>query len=260
MKLSAVVLVWLCAMSPAAFGFSSLQPTVTRDLRFKQHPGAQLPLGAVFRDSTGRAIRLGEVLRDKPVVLVMEYLRCRSLCSYVLRDTIRGLAGTPLVAGRDYDLVAISVDPRDTPGDALHARTEYLATAATHSAGAHFLVGKPSDIHAVADAVGFPFRYDPQIDQYAHPAGITVVAPGGVISRYILGLGYRPLDLRLALTEASRGTVSTPVTDLLLLCYCYDPATGRYGLAINTILRIAGLATVLGLAFWVFRLSRPVIS
>jgi protein SCO1/2 len=231
-----------------------LQPTVTRELHFHQHPGARLPLGTRFHDASGRAVHLADFFKDKPVVLVLEYMRCRNLCGLVLRDTVHTLSRVPLAAGHDYEVVAISIDPRDTPRDAARARREYFSDAGSSAAGWHFLTGERSDIAAVARAVGFPFRYDPQIDQYAHPAGLTVATPAGTIARYLLGVGYRPLDMRLALSEAARGTISSPVADLLLLCYCYDPGTGRYSVAIRNITRALCLATVLGLGLWVARL------
>jgi protein SCO1/2 len=233
-----------------------LQPQLTRELRFQQHPGALLPLGAHFRDAGGQLVRLADFFNGKPVVIVLEYMRCRGLCGLVLRDTVHALSAVPLVAGRDYEVVAISIDPRDTPDDAVRARREYFPHSGQPAAGWHFLTGDLSDIQAVARTVGFPFRYDPNIDQYAHPAGITIATPAGNIARYVLGVGYRPLDVRLALSEAARGTISSPVADLLLLCYCYDPGTGRYSFAINNITRILCIGTALGLGLLVLRLSR----
>jgi protein SCO1 len=232
---------------------SSLAPDQTRNLGFRQRPGAALPLDAAFRDEHGRPVRLGDYFRDKPVLLVLEYLHCRSLCSRVLMDAARALGEVPLTAGRDYEVVAISIDPREGPADARAARAKYFPTG---GAGWHFLTGIEPDIRSVADTVGFPFRYDSAIDQYAHPAGITVATSKGNIARYVLGLGYRPLDVRLALTEAGKGKVSSPAANLLLLCYHYDPVTGRYGLAIQNATRGLCAATVLGLGFMVFRLTR----
>jgi protein SCO1 len=236
-----------------AHAASSLAPDQTRNLSFRQRPGAALPLEAAFRDEHGRPVRLGDYFRDKPVLLVLEYLRCRSLCSMVLMDAVRALDEVPLTAGRDYEVVAISIDPRDGPEDARAARAKYFPTG---GAGWHFFTGAEPDIRRVADAVGFPFRYDPAIDQYAHPAGITMATPKGSIARYVLGLGYRPLDVRLALTEAGQGKISSPAANLLLLCYHYDPVTGRYGIAIQNATRGLCAATVLGLGFMVFQLTR----
>jgi len=246
--------------SPAAVpggSHSSLLPADTRALGFQQRMGAALPQDVSLRDGTGRLVHLRDFFVGKPVILVLDYLRCRNLCGVVLEHTARALSLTPLAAGRDYQVVAISIDPRDGPADSREARTKYLAgLPAAAAAGWHFLTGPEASVRAVADAVGFRYRYDPAIDQFAHPAGIMIVTPRGTIARYLLGVGFRPLDLRLGLTEAARGRISSPVADLLLLCYCYDPGTGRYSFAISNTTRALCAATVLGLGFMIFRLSR----
>ena len=236
---------------------SSLLPADTSDLGIKQHMGAAVPMSVVLRDGTGRLVHLGDFLRGEPLVLVLDYLRCRNLCGVVLEHTAKVLSLTPLTAGRDYQVVAISIDPRDGPAESREARAKYLAGLPAASAAAwHFLTGPQASVRAVADAVGFHYRYDPAIDQFAHPAGIMILTPRGTIARYLLGVGFRPLDLRLGLTEAAHGRISSPVADLLLLCYCYDPGTGRYSFAIRNTTRALCIATVLGLAFMIFRLCR----
>jgi protein SCO1 len=248
---------FIASASAHAFAYSSLQPAQTADLRFHQHIGAALPLDAEFRDASGRRVRLGDFFGRAPVVVVLEYLHCRTLCGYVLRDTVAAIRHVPLASGRDYQVLAISIDPRDGPADARAARAMYLGRApASVATGWHFLTGGAAPIRAVADAEGFSYRYDPAIDQYAHPAGIAIATPRGRVARYLLGLGYRPLDLRLALSEAGRGQLSSPVADLLLLCYCYDPGTGRYSFAIGNLTRALCALTVLGLALLVWRLAR----
>jgi protein SCO1/2 len=199
-------------------------------------------------------VRLGSFFGQRPVLLVLDYLHCKTLCGFVLSDLVQSLDRVPLAAGRDFDVLAISIDPHDGPADSRAARAQYLARA-THADGWHFLTGEEADIRRIADAVGFPYLYDADADQYAHPAGITIAAPNGSIARYILGVDYAPLDLRLALTEAAQGAISTPATALLLLCYCYDPATGRYTSQINAAMRVLGGATVLGIAGMIARLS-----
>lgn len=236
---------------------SSLLPADTRELGFQQHMGAALPAGVALRDGSGRVVHLRDFFVGQPVVLILDYLRCRNLCGVVLEHTAKTLSLTPLTAGRDYQVVAISIDPRDRPADLRAARAEHLAGFPAASAAAwHFLTGPEASVRAVADAVGFHYRYDPAIDQFAHPAGIMIVTPRGTVARYLLGVGFRPLDLRLGLAEAAHGRISSPVADLLLLCYCYDPGTGRYSFAIRNTTRALCLATVLGLAFMIVRLSR----
>ena len=247
----------LVSTSVAAAGYSTLSADAVKDLSFRQHPGARLPLDAAFRDESGALVRLGDFFRGKPVLLVLEYLHCKTLCGFVLQDMGRALAQSSLAVARDYQVVAISIDPRDGPEEARTAKARYVDRFGNAGeAGWHFLTGTERPIAEVADAVGFPYRYDNGIDQYAHPAGLIVAAPDGTIARYLLGLDYRPLDLRLALTEAAAGTIASPASELLLLCYCYDPGTGRYSLAINNITRVLCGATVLGVGILVVRLAR----
>lgn len=225
------------------------------DLSFHQHPGAMLPLDTPLTDESGKQVSLGSFFNhDRPVVLVLDYLHCRTLCGFVLSDVAQSLDHVSLTAGKDFEVLAISIDPHDGPADSQAARRQYLARTA-HPGGWHFLTGDDADIRRIASAIGFPYLYDADAEQYAHPAGITIAAPNGSIARYILGVDYAPLDLRLALTEASHGAISSPVTALLLLCYCYDPATGRYTAQIDTAMRVFGGATVLGLAAMIARLS-----
>lgn len=250
-----VEIVLFAAFAAPALGHSSLPSGLLSELAFHQHPGAALPLEARLLDETGRSVRLGQFFHGEPVILVLEYLRCRDLCSYVLRDTAAALQRVPLVPGRDYEVIALSIDPREGPADARAARAMDLPGA--RSAGWHFLTGGAPEIRAVAQAVGFSYRYDPAIDQFAHPAGIIVATPAGTVARYLFGVTYRPLDLRLALAEAGRGHISSPVADLLLLCYCYDPGTGRYSFAIRNATRALCGVTLLGLGAMLFGLARP---
>jgi protein SCO1/2 len=253
--LGAVILLLIWTASAAhANGQSAFTVRQLDDLVFHQHLGASLPLDTPLRDEDGRTVSLGSFFGQRPVVLVLDYLHCKTLCGFVLSDLVQSLDHVPLTAGTDFEVLAISIDPHDGPADSRGARTQYLARTA-HPAGWHFLTGTDADIHRIAAAIGFPYLYDAAADQYAHPAGITVAAPDGTIARYILGVDYEPLDLRLALTEAARGAISTPATALLLLCYCYDPATGRYSAQINTAMRILGGATVIGIAGMIARLS-----
>lgn len=244
----------LLATASAAAAQSAFTARQLNDLVFHQQLGTELPLATPLRDEDGRAVTLGTFFGKRPVVLVLDYLHCKTLCGFVLSDLVRALDRVPLTAGKDFDVLALSIDPRETPADSRAARAQYLARAA-HPGGWHFLTGSDADIHQIAAAVGFPYLYDAAADQYAHPAGITIAAPDGTIARYILGVDYTPLDLRLALTEAARGAISTPATNLLLLCYCYDPATGRYSAQIMTAMRALGGITVLGLGATIWRLS-----
>lgn len=254
-----IVLAVLIALPAApAAAHPVLTAAQLADLHFRQHPGAPLPLETRFTDEGGNTVRLGQFFRGKPVVLVLEYLHCTTLCGVVLGNLAQALDHVPLDAGRDFQVVAVSIDPHETPADARAAKAQHLARYhhPDAAAGWHFLTGSATAIAKLADAVGFPYRYDEEDDQFAHPAGVTLAAPDGTIARYILGIDYVPLDLRLGLTEAAKGTISSPVTHLLLLCYGYDPSKGRYTLTVVNAMRVAGLVTVLGLAMMIVGLSR----
>jgi protein SCO1 len=248
------LLLLLGAIAPAT-AQSAFTAGQLSQLSFHQHLGAALPLDTPLRDENGGEATLGTFFgRDRPVVLVLDYLHCKTLCGFVLSDLVRSLDRVPLTAGSDFDVLAISIDPHDGPAESRAARLQYLARTA-HSGGWHFLTADDAAIHSIAAAVGFPYLYDAAADQYAHPAGVTIAAPTGTIARYILGVDYAPLDLRLALTEAAQGAISTPASALLLLCYCYDPATGRYSAQIDTALRVLAGATVLGIGGMIAGLS-----
>ena len=215
---------------------------------FDQHLGARLPRDARFRDSTGAPVRLGELLQGRPVVLVLGYYECPNLCGLVWQGLGESLQKLKLLVGEDFDVIAVSIDPNEGPDLAAAKRESVLKGYGRQgsAAGWHFLTGEESQIRAVADAAGFRYVYDPQIDQYAHASGLVVATPDGRISRYLFGVRYAERNLRLALVESSGGGIGSPVDQLLLLCYHYDPATGQYGLLITNLLRAGGAVTVAG--------------
>jgi len=217
-----------------------------------------IPRELSFRDESGRTVRLGEYFGRKPVLLSLVYFRCPMLCSYVLSGLVRSLRGMSLTAGREFDILTVSFDPGDTPTLARVNKADRLKDYGRREAesGWHFLTGDPDSIRALTDAVGFRTRVDPESGQFAHAAAIMVLTPEGRVSRYFYGVEYAPRDLRLSLVEASRGRIGSPVDQVLLYCFHYDPATGKYGPAILNILRGAGALTVAALAALMFLLSR----
>ena len=232
------------AASPAAGApRSSIPATAFTDFAFMQHPGAALPLDVRLRGPDGSPLRLGDLFTGPPVLLDFEYARCTTLCGVMLDQVTAALAALPLEPEHDYRLVAIDIDPATTPQQA-------IAFARAHGAdrpGMTVLTGDEAEIRRVADVAGFPFRHDPATGQYAHPAGFVIATPNGTVSRYLLGLDWRPLDLRLALVEAAGRRVAVPSEQALLFCYRYDPKTGQYNLAIGRLLEIVGATTVLAL-------------
>jgi len=248
-------LMMLLLVAPALMAAS---PPDLRGFAYKQRLGNRLPLQTVFRDETGRSVQLSELLGGKPLILVLLYFHCPNLCGIVQTDLFDALGKTGMTAGRDYTLIALSIDPSETVADAKAAKADDLSRYPLPGAEQswHFLTGPAYQVQVVADSVGFRDRFDPELKQFLHPAGVVFVTPAGIISSYLLGVGYEPADVRLSVTRASLGSVAAPTLPVLLLCYHYDPQTGRYTLDVMRLLRLAGLitiATIAGTWFFAFR-------
>lgn len=229
------------------------------EVSFEQNLGAQVPPNLVFTDETGTQVTLGDYFGEQPVVLVLSYFECPMLCPLVRDGMVRALTEvTSLQAGVDYAVVNVSIDPAETTMNAANTKTATLARLGQPGAeaGWHFLTGTQDSIQRLADSVGFRYFYDETIDQYAHAAGILVLTPAGKLARYFYGIEYNPSDLRLGLVEASGNKIGTPVDQLLLLCYHFDPSTGKYTGLVMTALRVSGAITVLVMAGTIFLLSR----
>ncbi|HUE19215.1 MAG TPA: SCO family protein [Stellaceae bacterium] len=241
-----------------AWSQSMLTPADFSGLAVAQRLGDTLPLDVVLRDENGNALRLGDILRGKPLLLFLGYFHCPNLCGIERRSMVERLDSLDLAAGKDFDVAVVSVDPRETAADASEAKAADLALYTRHRAGAgwHYLSGDAASLARVAQAAGFPYRYDASIDQYAHPIGLILATPSGVLARYIQGVDYTARDLQLGLFEAARGTISAPAARLLLLCYHYDPAAGRYDLAVGDALRWLAAASVGGFALLLLLLAR----
>jgi protein SCO1 len=257
MKLRVAILLALSALVLTA----AAPPADLGEFAYRQRLGSQLPLDTVFRDETGRSAPLRDLLGDKPAVLALVYFHCPNLCGIVQADLFDALAKTGMTAGRDYTLIALSIDPSETVEDAKKAKADDLSRYPLPGGqqASHFLTGSPNDVQAVADAVGFRDRFDPDLKQFLHPAGIVFTTASGVVSSYLLGVGYEPGDVRLGVTRATLGSIATAALPVLLLCFHYDPQTGRYTLAIMKLLRLAGLITVVtisGALFLAFRRER----
>jgi protein SCO1/2 len=228
------------------------------DVSFDQRLGAQLPLDLSFVDEEGRTVQLGDFFGRKPVVLALGYYECPMLCSLVRDGMVTGLMDVQLTAGTDFEVVNVSIDPTETPMNA--ANTKALITSRYNRPGSeggwHFLTGTQDSIQQLAAAIGFKYFYDETIDQYAHAAGIVVTTPGGELARYFYGIEFNPSDLRLGLVEASGNKIGSPVDQLLLLCYHYDPASGKYTGMVMTLIRVTSVLFLLGMIAFVVFLSR----
>ena len=237
---------------------ASAVPAPLRDIGFDQKIGDLVPLDTPFRDEAGRAVRLGDYFGTRPVVLVFAYYDCPMLCTLVINGLSAALNILSLNPHQDFEIVTISFNPRDTPATASAKKAMYLERYKRAGAadGWHFLTGDNAAIDRITKAAGFRYTWDEQTKQFAHPTGVLVLTQEGRLARYLFGIEYGPRDLRFAIVEASAGRVGSPVDALLLYCYHYDPATGRYGIAIMRTVRLAGLATVLALASFIIVMVR----
>jgi protein SCO1/2 len=237
---------------------ASAIPAPLREIGFDQRPGELVPLDAEFTDESNRTVQLGEFFGSRPVVMAFVYYECPMLCTQTLRSLASTFAVLSMTPGQHFDIVLVSIDPRETAHLAARRKAKVLERfEGSDVAGAwHFLTGETAEIDRVADAAGFRYTWDEQTQQYAHPAGIVVLTPEGRVARYLFGLDYGPRDLRFALVEASEGTIGSAVDAFLLYCYHYDPMTGRYGLVVMRVLRIAGVAMVLAIGTFIVVMLR----
>lgn len=234
-------------------------PSLLQGVGIDQHLGEQVPLELLFRDEAGQAVRLKQYFHDKPVVLVLAYYRCPRLCTAVLNGLGHSLAGvSSLDIGRDFQVLTVSFDPRETPDLAAAKKSAYVQQYGRSGAaeGWHFLTGNETSIKRLTAAVGFKYNYDPRSDQFAHASGIMVLTPEGKLARYFYGIPDSPRDLRLGLVEASAGKIGSPVDQILLACFHYDPTTGQYTLAVMSFVRLAGAVTLAVLCGFLLKLWR----
>jgi protein SCO1/2 len=223
------------------------RPELLKDVGIDQKLNSSIPLNLMFRDEHGQPVELGQYFVGKPVILTLVYYSCPMLCTQVLNGLDRSLKALPMEIGKDFDVVTVSIDPTETPVLAESKQALYTGIYGRPGAayGWHFLTGNESQIKMLADAVGFRYAYDPDSKQFAHAAGIMMLTPEGKLSRYFYGVQFPERDLRLGLVEASQGKIGSPVDQVLLFCYHYDPHTGKYGLLISRVIQLAGGLTVL---------------
>jgi protein SCO1 len=236
---------------PGSMGFTSgivasNVPPQFKDVTFAQQLGKKLPLDVRFTDETGRDVALGEYFGSRPVVLAFVYYQCPMLCTQVMNGISSALKVLPFAPGKDFDVVLVSFDPRDTPEAAnakKRAHLNHWAAGGTAN-GWHFLTGTEASIRQVTAAAGFTYQWDAQTNQFAHVSGLLVATADGTLSRYFYGVEYSPRDLRLALIDSGNGKVGSVVDELLLYCFQYDPSHGRYGAVFMNIMRLASALTV----------------
>jgi protein SCO1/2 len=235
-----------------------VRPPLLKEVGVDQKLNQSIPLDLAFRDEHGKPVQLGEYFGKKPVILSMVYYNCPMLCTQVLNGLESGLKLIPMDIGKQFDVVTVSIDPLERPvlAEAKQALYTGLYGRPGAAAGWHFLTGDEQQIRQLANAVGFRYAYDPDSKQFAHASAITLLTPEGKISRYFYGIEFPSRDLRLGLVEASAGKIGSPVDQVLLFCYHYDPSTGKYGLLISRLIQAAGAATVLAIGALILVLYR----
>lgn len=225
---------------------------------FEQNLKERVPLNATFRDESGKPVRLGAFFGARPVVLVPAYYRCPNLCTVVINAMLESVRNLRQNAGRDFEIVIVSIDPQEDAALAQAKKQTYVTRYGRPGSqqGWHFLTGDKSSIEQLCRAVGYHYVYDPVSKQYAHPSGVVILTPEGVISRYFLGIEYPPKEFNQALVAASQNKTGTLAERLLLLCFHYDPNTGRYTLIIRRALQIGGIGTIAAVVGMIFALGR----
>jgi len=225
---------------------SSGLPAQLQNVGFEPRLNAQLPLDTNFRDESGRDVKLREYFGGKPVLLALVYYGCPMLCNQVEMGVVGSLKMLSFNAGRDYDVVFVSFDPRETPDMAARKKTAALSRygRSETASGWHFLTGKEEAIHALTTAANFRYSFDEKHNLFAHASGIMLITPDGRISRYFYGVEYPSRDVRLGLVDASAGKIGTPIDHLLLFCFQYNPETARYSATVLKIVRLGGILTI----------------
>jgi protein SCO1/2 len=250
-----IILSILIMLTVALPGSAQTPPVgILTEIGIDQRLNEPIPASLVFRDETGRQVRIGDFYKGRPILLSLVYYECPMLCSMALNGLVKSLRGMSFDVGREFDVLTISFDPSETSALAASKRAVYLKLYGRDNADAgwHFLTGDEESIRILTESAGFRYKRDPYTNQWAHVSAIIVLTSAGRISQYLYGIEYSARDLRLSVVQASQNRIGSVVDSVLLYCYHYDPATGKYGLAIMTTLRITGCATVMALGVFIF--------
>jgi protein SCO1 len=244
---------------------ANVRPTQLEGVGVDERLGASVDLNLTFTAENGYPVRLGDYFHQgRPVILNLVYYNCPMLCTLILNGQTEAMRNIPWTPGKDYEVVTISIDPRETFADAKKKKAVYLASYERPAPGWHFLTdltqgGQENNVKKLAEQVGFNYKYDPRIEQYAHPAAIMVLTPEGRVARYLYGIRYSPRDLRFAMAEASVGRSTMALEKILLFCYHYDPKASGYVLFALNLMRAGGVVTVIAILFFLrfmFRAER----
>ena len=241
-------------VNPEPGDAASAKPGILAKIGIDQRLNHHVPLDLPFVDENGKDVKLGDYFGKRPVLLAMVYYECPMLCTQVLNGVTGALKTINFDVGKEFDVVAVSINPKEGPGLASQKKAAYVERYGRPqtAAGWHFLTGREENIRALAAAVGFRYEYDESIKQYAHGAGVELLTPKGVIARYFYGIEYAPRDLRLGIIEAADEKIGSPIDTALLLCFHYDPTTGKYGPTVLTMVRIGAVLTIVVFAAFLF--------
>ena len=248
-----IAVVTMMGLIPAVAHAQNTPSNLTSEVRIEQKLNELVPFDLAFQNESGQTVHLGDYFATKPVILVLAYYECPNLCTLVLNALLTSAQDLKFDAGLDFEIVVVSFDPSETSALAAAKKRSYTRRYGRPDSadGWHFLTGEEPQIRQLTQKVGFRYLFDPATKQFAHPSAIMVLTPEGNISRYFAGLEYPPNELRLALVEASNRRIGSITDQLFLFCFHYNPLTGKYGVAIMSLIRVAGCATVLAIGTFV---------
>ena len=257
-QIMVLVVVLILLAGTTARAHDDKRPAALRDVAFDQKLNQQVPLDLTFRDEDGKTVLLANYFKQKPVILNFVYFKCQDLCPLLLDGVVRSLRPLSFDIGNQFDVLTVSFDPHDDPRLAAAKKTDLVEKYSRPGAGEgwHFLTGDEPQIQKLTESVGFRYSYDARSGEFGHATGIIILTPQGKTSRYFYGIDFSPRDLRLGLIEAAVHKIGSPVDQLLLFCYHYDPTTGKYNLAVSRVIQVAGGATVLALGTVIIMMLR----
>ena len=257
-QIMVLVVVLILLAGTTARAHDDKRPAALRDVAFDQKLNQQVPLDLTFRDEDGKTVLLANYFKQKPVILNFVYFKCQDLCPLLLDGVVRSLRPLSFDIGNQFDVLTVSFDPHDDPRLAAAKKTDLVEKYSRPGAGEgwHFLTGDEPQIQKLTESVGFRYSYDARSGEFGHATGIIILTPQGKTSRYFYGIDFSPRDLRLGLIEAAVHKIGSPVDQLLLFCYHYDPTTGKYNLVVSRVIQVAGGATVLALGAVIIMMLR----
>jgi protein SCO1/2 len=257
LRASAIALL-LVAVSAVAEAHDNSRPEALRDVAFEQKLNQPIPLDLKFRDETGATVQLSQYFGRRPVLLNFVYYKCQDLCPLLLDGVVRTLRALSFEVGNQFEVLTVSFDPHDDAKMAAAKKQDFVQRYGRSGAvsGWHFLTGDAANIDKLTHAVGFRYHYIAESGEFGHATGIILLTPAGITSRYYYGIDFSPRDVRLGLIEAAAGKIGSPIDQLLLFCFHYNPITGKYGLLISNVIKLAGGLTVLALGGFVVAMLR----